>query len=84
MISFAIRVRRSTVLAWLRDLGLRYDQQIAEPVGMLDEIRDLPVARVGRAANRQHGIDAHVDDVAVLGEAARRHEALQQAGGVFG
>jgi hypothetical protein len=29
----------------------------------------------------QHGIDAHVDDAAVLGEAALRHEALHQMGG---
>jgi hypothetical protein len=27
--------------------------------------------------------DVHVDHAAVLGEAALRHEALQQAGGVF-
>ena len=38
---------------------------------------------IWRAANHQHGIDAHVDDAAVLGEAALRHEALHQAGGVF-
>jgi hypothetical protein len=55
-ISFVIRMRLSTVSAWLRNPA---------------------------CANHQHGIDAHVDDAAVLGEAALRHEALHQAGGVF-
>src|SRR5262249_38293951 len=36
---------------------MRHDQQVAEPAGILDEIRDLPVVLVGRAANRSHAID---------------------------
>ena len=81
MISFAIRAVDCVGVA--EKPGLRHDQQVAEPAGILDEIRDLPVALVGRAANHQHGIDTHVDDAAVVGEAALRHEALRQAGGVF-
>jgi hypothetical protein len=34
-----------------------------------------------RAANHQHGIDAHVVDAAVLGEAALPHEAMHSCGG---
>jgi len=83
MISFAIRVRLSTVSAWLRNPACAMTSRLPSPPVILDEIRDLPVALVGRGANHQHGIDAHVDDAAVLGEAALRHEALHQAGGVF-
>ena len=80
MISFAIRLRLPGVA---EKTGLRHDQRVAEPAGLLHEIRDRPVALVRRAANHQRGIDAHVDDAAVLGEAALRHEALHQANGVF-
>ena len=68
---------------WLRNPTCAMTSKVAVPAGMLDEIRVLPVAPVGRGANHQHGIDTHVDDAAVLGEAALRHEALHQAGGVF-
>jgi hypothetical protein len=37
----------------------------------------------GVPQNHQQGIDAHVDDAAVLGEAALRREAMQRGGGIF-
>jgi hypothetical protein len=77
MISFAIRAVDCVGVA--EKPGLRHDQQVAVPATILDEIRDLPVALVVGAANHHHGIDAHVDDASVLGEAALRHEALRQA-----
>ncbi len=81
MISFAIRVRLSTVSAWLRNPACAVTSTTTSrlPSPPAHSMKSV----IWRAANHQHGIDAHVDDAAVRGEAALRHEALHRAGGVF-
>ena len=53
MISFASRAVDCVGVA--EKPGLRRDRQVAEPAGVLDEIRDLPVALVRACRKHRHG-----------------------------
>ena len=68
------------------EAGLAHHQEVAHAAAVVAEIDDLVVDLVGRAAEHDAGVDqilhaaaAHVDDAAVLGEAARRRLAAQHA-----
>jgi hypothetical protein len=60
----------SRVSAWLRTCAidlrhdLRHDRPLPRPPACA--MKFVPVTLVGRAASRQHAIDAHVDDATVL------------------
>ena len=87
MTSRAKSCRLSTVSACDRKPGLAHHEEVAEAAAMRGEVGDLGIDLIGRAAEHDGGIDQllhaarrHVDDAAVLGEAARRGLALQQPG----